>query len=272
MPIVKSQQETSLKILINSRRQLIVAILLIWGTVGLLFFALKPQIENIFKLNQQLNHQKDQFQRVTRKLNELKLIQVSDQFREKEKVDEVLPSHKPVLELMANLYQAVTQTQVTIEEFVFHPGEIASPSADLSLLAKPTTGGKKDGPVGSSRKFQTLKLELTVSGKNENVNRFLDYIEKIAPFTSIIELNLHTSQKMQKGSLVELSQAELILNSYYYTQVITTNIDDSLPSVGEKELRAFNTIQQFLPSDFVQPTEIQSANIEDLFGIKGFEF
>jgi len=69
-----------------------------------------------------------------------------------------------------------------------------------------------------------------------------------------------------------VSTAELVLNTYYYTGSISTSIEAQLPSVGDEELRVFDTIQKFRPSEFEPPTEIKESDVEDFFGIEGFEF
>jgi len=273
MPIKETKNDLNFKLLINTRKQLIIAIIMIWGTVGLIFFAIKPQIEAAFLTNQMLDEEKDQHQRITRKLEELKQIAVSDQFQQKEQVDRVLPSHKPVLELLFNLHQAVQLSKVRTTNLQINPGEIATPSAELDLLESGTTRRADESASNRrSRRFSNLELSLTVQGTSDNVDEFLDLVEKITPFTSIIELNIRGTRGNDQDDPTGVAEAEMKLHSYYYTQVITTNIDDSLPSVSEEELRAFNTIQQFVPSGFQQPTEVRDYNIEDLFQVPGFQF
>lgn len=272
MSIKETKSDLNFKLLLNTRKQLIIAIILIWGTVGLGFFAIKPQVETIFSTNQKLDQEKDQYQRITRKLEELKQIEVSDQFQQKEQVDHVLPSHKPVLELLFNLNQAVQLSGVTATNLQISPGEIATPSAELELLES-GTAKKSDAPSTSKqRRYSNLALNLTVQGNSDAVDEFLELAERITPFTSIIELSIRGARGGDEERSTSSTEAEMTLHSYYYTQVITTDIDDSLPTVSDEELRAFNTIQQFVPSGFQQPTEVRNFNVEDLFEVPGFQF
>ena len=159
------------------------------------------------------------------------------------------------------------RADVTVSALKINPGEIATESAEVIIAepAKATT--KKSVATKEQKAYSALKLDLTVNGEQENVDEFLQLVERISPFTSIVELNIKKTFNQEKDRTV--TEAELLLNTYYYTQNITSNISDQLPSVGEKELKAFNTIQQFMPSDFRPSTEIESADLEDLFGIKG---
>ncbi len=274
MPLVDTKQNLNLKLLVNSRKKLLLAILLVWATVFMIFFGIKKQIESIFEINHKLDIEKEQFQRVTMKLNELKQIKISDQFKQKEKVDEVLPSHKPVLELLFNIQQIAQSSQASIVSLFINPGKIATESAELDLIETQTSSLKKDQPTVTPRqkKFDSLQMELVVRGTPDQVDSFLNTIERITPFTSIVELSIRDSKSKITDTEITRQEATIVLNTYHYTQVISTSVDSALPTVGEKELRAFNTILDFAPSEYKLPSEIRNANIEDFFNIEGFKF
>ncbi len=265
MPLAETKSDTNLKLFVNTRRYLLYAIVLIWTIAGLSFFVIKPRVESVFELRKDLAHKNDHYQALIRKINELKQIEISQQFQQKEKVDEVLPSHKPVLELLFNLGQAMHETNVFISDLEVSPGEIeeadAETKTDQPVAAKTSTSARQNN-------YEALSLELIASGRRNNVDNFLELVERISPFTSIIELSIKDiSRRETDGSVTE---AQLLLHSYYYTQTISADIEDELPSVETEELKAFATIQKFMPSDFHRPTEIKSSDIEDLFGIEGF--
>jgi len=277
MPLSDKKKNLNFKILLNSRKSLLLAILLVWATVFMIFFGIKPQIEAVFEINGKLDEEKQQFQKVSIKLNELKQIKISDQFKQKDKVDEVLPSHKPVLELLFNLQQTAQTSQASIVSLLINPGKIATESAELELIQTPATSTRRRGQpaptVAPSRKrFDSLQMELVVRGTQEQIDLFIKTIERITPFTSIVELSIRDVRRGQRDEAETRQEATLVLNTYYYTQVISTSIDSILPTVGEKELRAFNTIMDFVPSEYTLPTEIRGANIEDFFNIEGFKF
>ncbi len=263
MAFLSSSSDQNLQLFINTRRFLLLSIILIWGTVGLIFFAIKPQVQNMFALQTNLSKEREKYQNLTRKMQDLNTIEISAEFQQKDKVDEVLPSYKPVLELLFNLNQAMNRSEVQIESLMLRPGEIDSEAAESLIQDKPTTEISRRNP------YRSLATELAVVGFDEDVDYFLDLVERIAPFTSIVELTINRSDREDDQPA---TTATMILNTYYYTQTITTRIDEELPSVDEEELRAFQTIQEFTPSGFEKPEDIQSTNVEDLFGIRGFEF
>ena len=266
MPIIDTGSENNIKLFFNTRRHLLLAIILIWAIVALVFFAIKPQVQTLFNLRSNLEVEREQYMDLSRKIQDLQNIRISDQFQQKEKVDEVLPSHKPVMELLFNLNQAMKESNVGITSLHISPGEIATESAEISLL---DTAPKDTAAQRRQQRYSALRMELTVSGTEERVDQFLQLAERIAPFTSIVELEINTRTDREG---VTRTEAEMLLNTYYYTQTIVTRVDDQLPSIGEKELKAFETIQQFMPPGFQKPTAIESADLEDLFGIRGFEF
>lgn len=266
MPIMDTGSENNIKLFFNTRRHLLLAIVLIWSIVALVFFAIKPQVQTLFVLRSNLEIEKEQYMDISRKIQDLQSIRISDQFQQKEKVDEVLPSYKPVMELLFNLNEAMKESNVGITSLLINPGEIATESAEISLL-DPTS--RDAATQRRQQRYSALRMELIVSGAEERVDQFLQLVERIAPFTSIVELEINTRTDREG---VTRTEAEMLLHTYYYTQTIVTRIDDQLPSIGEKELKAFETIQQFMPSGFQKPTAIQGADLEDLFGIRGFEF
>ncbi len=266
MSLLESNKNLNLKLLINTRHDLLLAVALILGGLMMLIFAIKPQVTTLWASKNELSNQRQYFEKLTQKLNDLKQIQVSEEFEKKDKVDEVLPSHKPVLELLTNLSQASTQNDISITELEISPGEISTDST------KTTTQVTK---AGSNRNFSNLKLMMVAQGKRNDVDTFMEIAERIAPFTSIVELELKESRDrsaVETESGNENTQADITFETYYYTGSIKTKVDTQLPSVGDKEMRVFDTIQQFRPTDFKAPSEIKSTDIEDLFGIEGFEF
>lgn len=282
MAILESKEERNIRLFLNTRRHLLLSIALIWGTVCISFFAIKPQFESIFEQRNQLKKDTTQLASMTRKLNELEQVRVSEQFKYKEKVDEVLPSKKPILELLAGLHQISQQSKISVTALKINPGEI-NDEATAEVITKKTTPVAQEKPTtksaGQSQTNETkskgynyLKMELKIKGSREGVDQFLTSIEQIAPFTSVVELTLREPKNVKDPSDQLLSEAEIALQTYYYTQTISVNVDNPLPAIGDAELRAFTTIQRFLPPNYQKPTDISSADIEDLFGISGFEF
>ncbi|MBD3250183.1 MAG: hypothetical protein GF381_01250 [Candidatus Pacebacteria bacterium] len=294
----KTTQDTNWKLFITNRRKFLLAVLMIWGGLALIYFGFRPQIKNILEINKKLSAARVQLSTLRQKSSDLKQIEVSEQFENIEKVDEVLPSHKPVLELMTNLHQASFATQVAMDEFSFRPGEIASASAqpianfqsELNTQSKPTTSKSRSksqtdpNPTNPNKRYSGFEFKLSVAGSKKNVTEFLTLVEQIVPLTTITDLNLsHTTnpnatnrgqaqiEESKSDSWTE-TKATMTLTTYYYTQSITTTLTSQLPSIGDQEVEAFEKIQQFRPSGFRPQSEIiNSGELEDFFEVDSLE-
>ena len=124
MPLLESKNEANLKLFFNTRQKIILAMALIWGALAMIFLAIKPQVVYLFELNDNLEAERQTLAALKRKVQELDQIEFSQQFERKEKVDEVLPSNKPLLELLFNLNQAMIQTKANVTELKMSPGKI----------------------------------------------------------------------------------------------------------------------------------------------------
>lgn len=263
MPILETKnQAPNLRLVIKNRQPLVIGLLLVWGALSLLFFAARPQFNQIWEIKTKIENQRASLKQLQRKVQELEQLKLSTEFQQKDKVDEVFPSHKPLLELLANLSQAAKSSQVLINSFEISPGQVASTGAEL-IIPK------------NSAAYQALELDLTVRGSEKNVDDFLDLVEKISPITTITELVISHAQPVVSKTATSsatsnqtvIATARMTLETYYYTQSVKTTLAAKLPSVGEKEIAAFNTIQKFLPSDFTPVNQIQPSDLNDIFGV-----
>ena len=295
---MKIETDQNLKLFFHNRRLLIISVLFIWLSAFILFFALKPQINQIQQKRTELSQKRSQLNQLSKKTVELEQILSSAQFAQKDKVNEVLPSHKPLLELLSNLHQAAGEHEVVFTDFNISPGEVASPSAqtDMSQLleqakeeqqqskAKVKTLESADNEQESQeltdeiqysgKGYSELTLELSIKGRSEEVEGFMALMERVAPLTTITDFEIN--QAYQETELTAspsasqtgtISTASMIMATYYYDRIITTTPASTLPSVSEGEMAVFETIQKFRPSGFEPQTSLQSADLEDLFGV-----
>ncbi len=280
MPILETQEDFNFKLFINTRKHLLLAVALIWGTLILIFFAAKPQLQALFNIRDKLNVSRQELKELTKKVTELKQIKVSQDFENKEKVDEILPSHKPLLTLLFNLNQAAQQEEIQIDSLRISPGLIPDKNDEETTS---TAIQEKAKETASSMSYSQLELELAISGTGQGVDNFFKTIEQMAPFSSITELEINNNFKPSNNFATDDREdekkqqdrkvsADLILHSFYYIGTVKTEVGSTLPSVGDEEMEVFNTIQKFRPSEFEQPTDIKTGDVEDLFGIEGFDF
>jgi Tfp pilus assembly protein PilO len=267
---MKQENDVNLQLFLKNRKFLVLTVILVWLSFGLGFFVIKPQIASIFKSKSELDKNRTQLKKLQQKLVELKQIRLSEEFKKKDKVDEVLPSHKPLLELLANLNQAAKKTSIIFTNFEISPGKVASPGAKVKRAAETRKG------------YNALELELSIRGKEEDVDQFLELVEKIAPLTTITELSINrkdydlTEDEVEMevatkatGNNLTVSSADMVMSTYYYTRTVTTTLSKKLPSVGEEEIKIFETIQKFRPSNFEPQTKLEKSELEDIFGVEG---
>jgi hypothetical protein len=270
-----NQPDINFKLFITNRKKLLLAIAMIWGGAVLAFFVGRPEFQQIFKSYDQLEQTRDKLEKLEKKNTDLKQMGASRHFKNKEKVDEVLPSHKPLLELLTNLHQAAKKSEVAVKELALEPGAVASSSADRQPQL--TDEKSKDLALGYSK----LEIELTASGDRPSIDQFTSLVERIVPFSTITEMTIatqHQGSRAEARQADEKEQAEttyaearMLITTYYYTRSIKTSLSSPMPSIGQEEIDAFEKIQAFRPTDFQPISEIQSSDIEDLFNIKGYQ-
>ncbi|MFH2118483.1 MAG: GspMb/PilO family protein, partial [Candidatus Paceibacterota bacterium] len=192
------------------------------------------------------------------KAQELEQLKFSPEFAQAEQINRVLPSHKPLLELLNNLNSVAGETKVSITDFEISPGEIASDSTQ----AKEAGSSKK-----SNTDYDRLDLDLTIVGPLPQVRMFMDLIEKVSPLTTIT--NLTIDRKVNNSQIEDATRADLSLSAYYYTKPISSTLSSALPIISEEEKRVFQAILEFSPTQIEGQTTIISGNNNDLFGIQG---
>ncbi len=267
--ILNQKSTSNSKLFLSTRKYFVAALCLFWASGAILFMVTKNQIKTIISTRELISKNQAQLSKLTQKKSDLDQVKISQQFQHKEKVDQVLPSHKPLLELLNGLSQSAKSAEINITEFEISPGKIASESAALNKTKV------------TKAEYQALELQLGIEGNLASLEKFLNLVERITPLTTITDFSINRhhersynpQQEKLNGQTKEFikAKADMILNSYYYTKSIETTLSSQLPSIGKKEIEAFNTIQEFIPANFSQPSEIQGGEVEDLFNIDGFE-
>lgn len=262
MALQNTFSSTSLRNIWLTRRSLIQAIGI--GLTGLIVLILGiQQGTGSIEIYNKIQTEQKKLDQFNKKIQELELVKVSEEFSQAREVDEVLPSHKPILELLNNLNSVANKTEVSIIEFEVRPGEIATDSTQVKeVVGRPTTNREQ------AKSYDKIDLALKVEGELNNVQSFMDLIERVAPFTTINNLSL-SRKTIAGGQLAKNTQAELSLSTYFYTQSISATISAPLPQITDRERNIFQTILDFTPSDLEQQTTIIGSDQTDLFGIPG---
>lgn len=262
---IKQKQKINFRSLIINRRYLVISVII--GVAGLLvvFLGITPQINQTLDLNRKIKTEQQKLELLIRKTSDLENIDAQEAYASVDLVDQVLPSKKPLLELLAVLSTIAGKSEVVFTNMSLSPGKIASESAQFINSAKSNTGQTKVTPViKEDRGF--LDVELKVSGLFSNVEQFFLDVERVAPLIIIksISLNIKSEEIIMPTDQVD---AELVLSVYYFTKTVSASLESSLPSIGSKEQEIISEISSYYYPSIEVQQQIIGGGLEDLFGL-----
>lgn len=260
MPILNKLEGLNLTLLMNTRKSLMMAVA--FGATALILLVLfYQQLMGVFDTRAKLQVEQRKVDQLNEKASQLEQLRLSPEFAQAEQIHRVLPSHKPLLELLNNLNSVANETQVSITEFEINPGEIATDSTQV---------GGATSTRRTSADYDQLDLQLTIVGELSQIRRFMDLIEQTSPITTIT--NLTVDRKVAgtgSGTSANATRADLALSTYYYTKSISSTLSSALPQISAREREVFQAILAFSPTELEAQTEIVTGANQDLFGING---
>lgn len=250
--MIEKKGEFNYKLFWNTRKELVLAILFFVISAMILFIGIISQIAPIrADLDQLKSHQAelDKFAEKSAQLQQLAADPNSNQFSA---IDEVLPSHKPLLEILSNLNAVANNSEVIIKNFSLNPGEIATD----------TTKVKKSS---SDQKYDYLDLDFSVSGALWKIQNFINLIEQVTPISTITNISISRNIDEDKNAQ---AQADLVLRTFYFTQPIKTTITSPLPVIAASERKIISSINELSPNNLEKQENVISGDRGNLFGIQ----
>lgn len=255
------------RIFLRTRRYILLAGVLVLALLGIIFFAIIPQTQEIFSLRDDIQKEKPRYEQLVKKFRQLDAVEITSEFQQKELIEATLPSKKPLLELLEGLNTAALASGIVVEEFNLSPGVIATESA------VPTPPPVKKGRKARNQvAVQGMEVNFTIAGSFEQIQRFTEVVEQIAPFTTITSLELSNPKQRPSSDGGQLFTAEIVTETSYYTASITTNIDAPLPVLSEQDKLVLSKLEPFVESNLPKQDSIQEGGAEDLFKIEGLRF
>jgi hypothetical protein len=246
-------QEFNYKLVWNTRKELVLAILFFILSFVIFTMVLIRQIDPVKKVFAELNKTNQELNKFQTKADELAAIAFDSEFKKMNEINEVLPSHKPLLEILNNLNNVALQSETLIENFALSPGEIAT---DSTLLAKSR----------KQKNYDELELEFAVSGQLKNVQSFMTLIEQVTPISTITRISLN--QEADETGTVKTT-ANLTLKTFYFTQPISVTITEPLPPIANNQLIILEEIKKLIPSTLPIQDTVVKNNRGNLFGLQG---
>lgn len=238
----------------HQRRLLIWTGALVLGMVVLVMALIIPQVKTALDLRSKLASEEAKLATLQAKARELDDLLISPEYEMRDLVEQALPSRKPLLELLASLNAAVVGSGTKVSSLELSPGLIATDSAQVNR------GRDKD----------VLAVDISVSGRFDQVEDLMKRIEEFSPFTTIASFSLSENQDSLRNSS-SLVSATITTNSHYFTDSVTTTLEKPLPKLTDDDRVILTELEKFQPSNLVVPSRVSGGGLEDLFGVEGYD-
>lgn len=249
----------------ETRRFLSLTILVGVVSVSLLAFAVIPQAQALMALVTTSRQEQTKANNLENKLEDLDTMTSRPVAGQMEKVEAVLPSRKPLLELLTTVNAQSNAAQVTVANIQLSPGNISTDSA-VAAPTSATAKGKKKAIVRQDR--ETLSVDLVVQGDLTQLNRFFELLESSAPLTTITDIALSPQSRGASTQSTGLFEAELTVLTYYFSKSVQSSIEASLPTLSTQQQAAMSEIEQYSISDLPSQLEIRGGGLDDLFSVE----
>lgn len=250
--MIENKSEINWKLFWNTRKELVLAILFFIMSAMILFIGIINQISPIKADMSKLKEREGELAKFLEKAEQLKQLAVDPNFNQSSDIDKVLPSHKPLLEILSNLNNVANNSEVAIKNFSLNPGEIAS---DTTKVKKST----------NNQKYDYLDLDFSVSGPLWKIQNFLSLIEQVTPISTVTSISISRNIDEDKNAQ---AQADLVLRTFYFTQPIKTTITNPLPEIAAADRQILNDINELIPNDLEKQEDVIKGNRGNLFGIQ----
>lgn len=220
------------RLLLSTRRYLVFAAGLSLVSIIVFFSLIFPRIQSIQENRKELEQKQKQLTQSSEKLKLLLNVNQTTLFQEKERIDALLPSYKPLLPLIARMEQLSAENHVIVTSFQVSPGDL-SLATDSAAARKKSTASKKQ--VNSN--VSSLPLSLLLYGTINDLYNFLDGIDTLVPLADITGITLSSSNNIanfQEQTGIETTdpiyEAELNFEAYFYARSTPLSSQQNLPN------------------------------------------
>jgi hypothetical protein len=250
------------RLFVRNRQFLLYSIGISLLSIIIVWQAAIPLVNSMLAVNSELSKQRIMVAQLGQKAARLRELQSQDIVVSQDLVNAVLPSKKPVLELLTGLNLVAGRAGVSFRDFTVSPGQIASTSAETSAQAQTRRTTKDSGP------YDALLVELTAEGSFDQIQTFLGEVELLAPFTTVTDLSLNI--RRSRSGIVDADDfvsAEMMLSTNYYTQSLKAALTSPLPVITTKHEDVLSQLESFTFPSSQQQQQVVDQGVFDLFGI-----
>lgn len=263
-------EKINVRYLLTTRRPLLMTGILGVVSLVLLLAVGLPQIQQNFTLWNSWQKEKAARDQLRKKVAQLQQVSTDITADQAALVNTVMPSRKPLLELLSGLNQVALLTNVTFQTVELSPGSIATAAAETAPTTKRTGNTRK-----ANQEYETLEVDLTVTGRLGDINRFFQQVEQVAPATTITALSLQ--KQAGRASLTvatteqiapadEVYEADMTVETYYFTKSISATLDSPLPTIGAAEQALLEQMRTYTKGSVQTQDRIEGGGLQDLFG------
>lgn len=289
MTITAFGQKINYRYLVHTRRYALIAAGLVVFTLGVLFFLIIPQINTALEQYSQLQKQEELISQLELKSQQLLQLPQSQLFSSSTQINSVMPSRKPLLELLSALNEVAGNAGVRYSDLSLSPGKVASEGAALVVPATNarTTGTSAAGSAGAASRTsnrpvqaagvssgiagsEALAVSLKATGTLANINIFLREIERVAPLTTVTKLSLieRTGTRVDPDSAFE---ADMEIQTYFFTKSVSATLTSPIPQLTIDQQTIMNELATYRYPSVISQDMIRGGGLQDLFGIEQLE-
>lgn len=246
---------------LSIRRKLIYAIGILVLSFGLVVFAVIPAIQDIFKHQATIQKKKKDVAALQAKLLTLEQAETIQVVENSDLINSALLSKKPLLELMNSLSYVSHQADIKIDSIELTPGEISTESGQIKQVSR---SRNSDASLG----YESLNVSLVISGDLQNINQFIQTVERMIPVTDVMSITLNERQFVSAEGQKEVSyESEIDLSTYYFTKTVQAAIDTPLAKMDGSEQEFLEELKTYYYPIFNPQFKIEGGGSTDFFKI-----
>jgi len=263
-------QTINARYITHTRRYALFAVGLVLLAIFLIMVIIVPQGQAALERYEELEKQKEQLDRLQIKVQQLQALPESDLFANSDRINQLLPSRKPLLELLTALNEVAGEAGVVYSDLSLSPGRVATAGADLTEKAPITTATNQRTSRGPASGVESLNIRLRISGELENINQFLTQVESVAPMTTVTKLSL-AERAASRANPESFFEAEMEVETYFFNQIISASVAAPIPSLSVTQQVILNEITSYTYPD-IQTRDVIQGGVNDPFRVDDSEF
>jgi len=182
-----------------------------------------------------------------RQLEETNEIALQQQVKS---VENVLPSHKPALNLLLALSRLAQKERVSLSEITINPGKMEELQGESEEIKMERTRKQTVAP-----RLGEFTLEFSAEGTLVQVEAFIGDLERTAPVVKIEKFSLSlASPKQSAGTTLGFVRVGMTVKIYYQKPPETLgSVEDPLAELTAEETKVANILNEFIIYEAVQP-------------------